>query len=166
MSMPTVDNLFYEEIADALDAQNPIRLHKYFYSQKYLKDEAPTPFDPIAPLTADFYGPKVLTILVVSKPYDFPEEPTSAILNRIIDNYENWDLYEVHIWVDLVLAMRILDASGDDNYYNRMQETATALETICNTTMTDYGFKYKGTLSDGKDAAFFQTYIDEFYARP
>jgi len=39
---------------------------------------------------------------------------------------------------------------------------ASQLEQICG-DMVNYGFEWKGTLSEGKDTAYFQQFVDPFY---
>lgn len=163
MPMPTVNNDFYKEIGTSLEQQNNTKVHEYLYSQNYLKVDAAHPFDPITPLVEEFFGPRNLTLLIVSKKYELPNAFSTVALDKIKRTYPVWSKYKVYIWVDLVLALRILDASGNNTYYNAMLSLATQLEQIC-VDMKDYGFEWKGTLSEGKDAAYFQQYINAFYA--
>lgn len=161
--MPTVDNNFYKDIGTALEQSYKGRVHQYLYSQNYVRDNAEHPFYPILPLTDNFFGPKNLTLLIVSKRYTLPNVPASVALNTIKNLYSKWSKFQVYIWVDLVLAQRILDESDDDTYYNDMVSMSEQLELIC-TDMTDYGFVWKGTLTEGKDASYFKPYIDDFYS--
>jgi hypothetical protein len=160
--MATVDNLFYEDIAKELESKNKPKPHQYFYAQKYLPPDNTHPFGSILPLTDEFFGPRNLTLLILSKPYQFEPTLLQQAKDRIKKNYEKWSKYRVMIWVDMVLALKMADA-GDDDYYSDMQDFANNVEQFC-TEMKPYGITYMGLLLDGKDAAFFQQFIDEFYA--
>lgn len=162
MPMPTVNNDFYKEIGASLETHYKGRIHDYLYSQNYLREDAIHPFDPVTPLTEEFFGPKNLTLLIVSKKYTLPNATASFALDKIKKTYELWSEYKVYVWVDLVLALRALEESDDDTLYNDMLTMAGQLEQIC-VEMSDYGFEWKGTLSEGKDAAYFQQFIDPFY---
>lgn len=160
--MPTtVDNKFYEDIATELESKYKPKLHKYFYSQKYIPPEGSHPFGSILPLTDEFFGPKNLTLLILSKPYQTSETLMTEAVNRIKTNYQKWSKYKVLIWVDMVLALRLTDA-GDTDYYDNMQEFAGKVSSFCD-QLKDFGVTYMGTLVEPKGANFFQAYIDDFY---
>lgn len=160
--MPTVeDNFFYQDIAAGLEAKNKPQIHKYFYSQKYIPQDNKTPFGSILPLVDDFFGPKNLTLLILSKPYQIDDTLLAAQILRFQNNYKKWSVYKVMIWIDMVLAIKMLN-DGDHDFYNNMQDFSNTIQGICD-QLKDYGFNYMGQLLDGKDANYFQPYIDDFY---
>lgn len=160
--MPTaVDNFLYDDIAHQLEAVNKPQEHRYFYAQRYNPPDNKHPYGSILPLTEEFFGPRNLTLLILSKPYTIDPVQLAQAVETIKRNYEKWSKYKVLIWVDMVLATRMADA-GDDQFYSDMQDFADEVEAFC-TQMKDYGITYQGTLLEGKDAAYFQTHIDEFY---
>lgn len=156
------DNFFYRDIAADLESKNKPKLHQYFYAQNFVPEDGTQPFGGILPLTDQFFGPKNLTLLILSKPYRSSDDLIKLAAEKIKQTYKIWTRYEVKIWIDMVLAQRMAD-EGDPSFYTDMEEFAGKVEAFCN-ELKDFGMSYMGTLTDGKDAAFFQTYIDEFYA--
>jgi hypothetical protein len=158
--MPTVDNFLYKEIASSLDKLYPKKNHKYFYSQNYVASKF-QPLASVVPLYEEFWGPKVLTILILSQRYDFTTGIMSIHKDKIRTGYKNWVKYKVLIWVDMTLANKVSEA-GDPEYPVDMFGVIDAVDALCE-EMEPYGFVYMGELNEGVDANFFKQHIDAFY---
>ena len=161
--MPTLDNLFYEEIGNALEQRyvNRTSPHEYFFAQKYDRITAGHPFSSVLPLTDEFFGPRNLTLLIVSRPYDMEPTIIADVKTRIKLLYSQWSKYKVLVWVDMTLALQMSDA-GDTDFYDKMQTLSEQLIDFC-LEMQNYGFTFVEQLLEGKDANYFSTYIDPFW---
>lgn len=158
--MPTVNNLFYKEIGDSLEKLYTNGHHKYFYAQNYV-GSLNQPLASVVPLYEEFWGPKVLTLLILSSRYEFDTDITTLHKDRIRAGYKSWVKYKVKIWVDMVLADRVSEA-GDPEYPVDMFGVIDAVDSLCE-EMEPYGFEYMGELTAGVDANYFKQYIDDFY---
>jgi hypothetical protein len=161
-----VNNLFYQEVGRALVNKNTGKCHKYIMTQKV---DITNPLACVDPLYKDFYGPRVLNLVVLSKNYgwsggvlSWPEPEISSTLLRIKDSFANWTEFKTLIWVDMVLSNRIMAATPTSAYRTQMDQVATNIENIC-MEMGDYGFTYKGLLETGVDESYFQTFVDDFW---
>jgi len=166
--MAIVNNNFYTEIANSLQNSNNKLSHRYMYGEH----QSPTsPLDSVVPLYTTFWGPKVLSIVILSKNYGFPAGvlawPQSTIddqLDTIRTAYTNWTQYKVFFYVDFVLANKIMDATPTSDYLNQMYVVKDKIVDIC-AEMGDFGFEYKEDLLEGKDQTFFQPLIDKFWTK-
>lgn len=165
--MPAVDNNFYNEIGDKLNLVYKDKPHKYFTHQRYYPIE--DFLEPVTPMFEEFYGPKVMTILVLSRPYawlnpdesSWPNPVVEASKQRIIAAYKKWVQYKVLVWADYTLALRIFEDNPGDNFVTRMNYTIAVFYDFF-AELEPYGFKYMGPLDTQVEAEYFQPYIDDF----
>jgi hypothetical protein len=133
----------------------------YFSTQSYV-DENDGFLAPVLPLEGidKFFGPRVLTILILSKNYGWkedeftwPPEKLAEQILRVKELYAKWSEYKVHIY---------LDKSQFDPEQMDMVE-ASVIE-MCH-DLKDYGYTYKGELPDEADETFFKQELDLFYGK-
>lgn len=160
--MPMIDNSYYIGVGATLYTENNDKNHKYFYSQSFNKLDTASPFEGIIPTVDDFWGPKILNLLLVTQDYSWNEFYVSAQLETFKTRWVNFELYQAKIWVDLSLAADVDAENGNTAYTDAMNVLADYIEATC-AEMADYGWEYMGTLSEHKDSTYFQPYITAFY---
>lgn len=162
-----VNNDFYQDIGVSLVEKNNKKNHKYLYQQR---QTITNPLSPVDPLVKEFFGPRVLSLVILSKNYgwtngtfNWPQAEIDSSIQRIKDAFPNWVKYKVLFWIDYVLANKIVEATPLSAYRSQMDEVATKIEQIC-MQMGDYGFQYKGKLETGVNETYFQPFVDTFYS--
>lgn len=160
--MSLVDNSHYITIGDELYPVNNLKNHKYFNTQSFTKLLTGSPFESLVPNLDEFWGPKILNLLVITQRYDWSQDYVDLQVERLQTLFPLWEKYEVKIWIDLTVAAEVDEINSDTEYTDAMTELATNVESTC-ALMSDFGWLYMGTLDEKKPAIFFQTYIDAFY---
>ncbi len=114
----------------------------------------------------EFFGPKVLTVLVLSRLYgwvgetfDWPPAKLAEQIARIKKLYSTWSEYKVHIYIDTSL----IHLDGD--YATKLGITSGAIESMCS-DLSEYGFKYMGDLPESPDWKVFKDEFDAIYNIP
>lgn len=161
--MPLVGNTHYITVGADLYVDNNSENHKYMYSQAYTKTLHGFPFEALIPNVNDFWGPKVLNLLVVTQYYEWNEIYASVRLEQFKQMFANWELYEAKVWLDRTIADEIDAINGNDAYNDLMTTLATHIENTC-ISMADFGWQYMGEIRS-QPKEYFQPYIDEFYSR-
>lgn len=160
--MPILPNDYYQGVGTTLEGLNNLSNHKYMYSQSYTTTTTGNPFENLIPEDTNFWGPKVLTLQILSKVYPWNQTYIDAELNRFIEIYLNWERFEAKFWIDRVPA-NVVDAINANTEYNDLlDELETHLVATCN-TMEDYNWVFMGNLTNQVSAEYFQEYIDAFY---
>ncbi len=161
-----VNNDFYTSTSNTLVKNNNNQNHRYLTG---IHTQGNSPLDPVVPLYTEFFGPRVLSIVIISKNYGFetgtfnwPTETINTQKKVIQDAFVSWVQYKVYFYIDFVLSTRIMDATPTSKYREQMDQVKDKITALC-AEMGDFGFEYKEDLEEGKDESYFQPLIDDFW---
>lgn len=147
---------------------------EYPEKDKYYNGYAQSTGNPLAnvyPTLEEFYGPRVLHILIISRNYGwdnhvFTWPPTGYqdAIDKIIAGYDQWSKYKLLVYGDQGLIDKIQASSdpGKAVLIAEIQQTLSRIQDDC-TTYKDYGFEWKGMVPKEADYSFFSEVIREFY---
>jgi hypothetical protein len=125
----------------------------------------------VSPLTDNFFGPRILNILIITQLYgwngevfSWPPEGYLDSINKIIDNYEQWSKYNLFIYGDQGLIDKIAASADPDkvNLINKLEQTFAKLESECG-KYAEYGFVWKGRVPKDADYTYFSEVLNDFY---
>jgi hypothetical protein len=108
----------------------------------------------VTPVHDLFYGTKVRHYLVLSYPYEWPPPGYDDNVEKIKKYYDQFELYEVFVYIDGVT----LDTTSDPV----VTDFVSNVESMCE-ELSEYGFRYNGVIESEIEADYFFDEIDEFY---
>lgn len=129
------------------------------YLDKYTLGTNPkNPICNVVPLSSgDFFGPYVCNVIVLTGVYvDWDEDSVSEAKQRIIDTYDKFVKYELHIMIDGT-AENVQDADEDD-----YAEMVADLVDLAN-ELAEYGVLYYGQLDEGAIKEKIAEILEAFY---
>jgi hypothetical protein len=160
--MPLVNNLWLQDVGAALEVKNPNGKHQYLYSQVYVNTATGSPFESLIPKVSTFYGPRVLTLQVISRAYVWNDAYVATELERFKQMFGNWDEFKAYFWIDYTIASQVDAINSNTQYTTKMNTVKGKVIAAC-AEMADFGWVYKGDITSGVEASFFQPFIDEFW---
>lgn len=137
----------------------------YFHREEYTDPNGDF-LRPVTPLFDKFFGPRVLSILIISENYGYDQDGNfnwpdlSASKNKIKSCFELWSKYEVWFYLDFYTINLVEDENP--GYFDQMINVESEIITLCE-EMKDFGFVYKGKLETKPEPNFFTQLIDDWY---
>lgn len=168
--MASIQVTNWAEIGQQLRSLKNDRQNRYFHPYNWL-DPQDNFLKSVEPISDEFFGVKVYSILIIGKNYgwqtedDFVWPPNQEFVNsqqNIIQRFPNFTKYIVDIYMDFILVNRVMEATPSSKFRDQMEQLEEQIIQFCN-EMTDYGFNYQGRIESEVDYTFFQTSIDNFY---
>lgn len=160
----------WQEVSDQI-VSTVDRFKLYFDGYEYTSDN--NFLYGITPRLNTTFKPKVANILILGTNYGWnPGSPSptfdwSAIeaaidadKQLINEKYEDFVVYKVFVFVDLMSARQYDSEHPGARYENSLQTSAAQIQAFCE-EMTDKGFEYKGEASP--DPSFYQDLIQTWY---
>ena len=142
---------------------------KYLTPEKYISDN---PLESLVALPGvdDFFGTKVLNIFIVSHLYGYNSsgdeiwEPDgyADALARHMATYHQFAKYETHVYIDMNIVNKIMEAEPGSDFASKMTTTKYHMEAMC-TALADYGFTLEDDITEDVGPEFFYPIIDAFY---
>ncbi len=157
------------ELLDEIGPDFNTRYPKNYFSVQTYQAEGflgavlpPTRFE-----SGKFYAPRVLSILILAKPYgwdgedfDWPHPDLQEQIDQLKNQYEQWTEYKVHIYIDFSIA-----EEADDDYLTKLLVTEESVIEMCD-ELADYGLVYKGHLPNDPDWSLFKEDVDDWFRLP
>jgi hypothetical protein len=134
------------------------------------------PLAGITPFHAQFFGPKVCIIFIVSKAYgvtgdqghqsiSWPPPGYADSMQTLRDLFWQWSKFELNFFGDALLGQKAADADpdGGSKFQILLNTVFNNMETDCS-TMQNYGWNWRGRISSEVTASDFTDLINSFYA--
>lgn len=162
----------WERLGNSL--QSDTYSDQYFTSEEYKESNNPLEILVVPTGVESFFGPRVLNLVIVSKPYGWERPdgiwrdfwPPAGLVDSIARHKEvfaQFTSYRTVFFMDFNLAKK-MDAESEGE--SRLQEMLTAvkehLRGVC-IELAEYGFEMGPDIQNEVGAEFFAPYLDEHF---
>lgn len=148
---------------------------KFYFTQEKYKAENPLENLVVLPDIEAFFGPRVLNIFIVSKPYgwkkeegewveDWPPEGYEEAVARHIATFEKFTSYKTYIFMDYNFVQKLEERVPDTRIREMMDSTKTHLEELCD-QLVEYGFEMGPDIESEVGTEFFRPYLDPHFGQ-
>lgn len=145
---------------------------KFYFTHEKYKADNPLENLVILPDVEAFFGPRVLNIFIVSKPYgweknedgewieDWPPEGYEEAIVRHVASFEKFTSYKTYIFMDYNFVQKLEERVPDTRIREMMDATKTHFEELCDQVP---GFEMGPDITVEVGQEFFAPYLDEHY---
>lgn len=146
---------------------------RYVTPEKYIAPANPIENLVVPPGIENFFGTKVLNILIVAVPYGWvkaggfwsegtwPYPGLEDAKARHIATYSKFTKYETHVFMDFNIVNLIMAAQPGSRFETMMDTVRGRMISICN-DLTNYGWTMHPNITGPVEADFFYPIIDSF----
>lgn len=146
---------------------------EFFTPEQYGTAKNPLESLVVPPEIDDFFATKVCNIFIVAIPFgwkqdgvewveDWPPEGYNDSKARHIELYSQFAKYETHVYMDMNIVKKIMDANPDSKFKEMMDGTKIRMQAMCD-ELADYGFKMEADITTEVGPDHFGSVLDEFY---
>jgi hypothetical protein len=160
----------WRDLGEKLQTEDYVKY--YFTSEKY-KAENPLENLVVLPGISQFFGPRVLNLFIVSKPYgwkkqagewveDWPPEGLTEAIERHKLSFDAFTSYRTVMFIDFNFVNKLLERSPLSKIGDMMSATFDRLNAVCE-ELADYGFEMGPRIDNEVGPEFFAPYLDPHY---
>lgn len=159
----------WSDLGQLLEGTN---YEKYYFTAEKYKADNPLENLVVLPGIESFFGPKVLNLFIVSKPYgwkkngdgeweeNWPPEGLNDAVARHQASFEAFRYYKTYIFIDFNFARKLKERVPDSRIEEMLTATKNRLATLVSEQLGEYGFEMGPDIQNEVGAEFFAPYLD------
>lgn len=161
----------WSDLGQLLEGQN---YRKYYFTHEKYKADNPLENLVVIPDVTEFFGPRVLNLFIVSKPYgwkknesgewveEWPPEGFEDAVARHIAMFEKFTSYRTVIFIDFNFATKLEERVPDTRIREMLNATKDRMVDLCD-QLAEYGFEMGSDITVQVGQEFFAPYLDPHF---